>query len=79
MLALSLSLSLSLSFPSFPVCLLCGLLNKGTKTVNLLVLLGGLHHNKVPLVVQPFMEVVVVHLFKTEIQWQHEAVLSVCS
>ena len=36
--------------------------------VNLLVLLGGLHHNKVPLVVQPFMEVVVMHLFKTEIR-----------
>lgn len=32
---------------------------------HLLVLLSGLHHNKVPLVVQPFMKVVVMCLFET--------------
>lgn len=35
--------------------------------LHLLVLLGGLHHDEVPLVVQPFMKVVVVCLFETQI------------
>lgn len=39
----------------------------------LLVLLGGLHHDKVPLVVQPFMKVVVMCLFVTQSQSQHGA------
>lgn len=38
---------------------------------HILVLLGGLHHDKVPLVVQPFVEVVVMCLWRTWIQWQH--------
>lgn len=38
---------------------------------HLLVLLSGLHYNKVPLVVQPLMQVVVINLFKTQTGWQY--------
>lgn len=40
--------------------------------LNLLVLLAGLHHDEVPLVVQPVMQVVVMSLFKAQIQHEGE-------
>lgn len=38
---------------------------------DLLVLFSGLHHNKVPLVVQPFVKVVVMSLYKTQISREY--------
>lgn len=41
---------------------------KGNCNFHILVLLGGLHHNEIPLVIKPFMEVIVMGLWETQTQ-----------